>query len=144
VPGSHKLGILRHDLAGSYYSNINAQDAAKIAKGAQDVKPGEYLTSVNFQDMKVLEPQAIDVVCEPGDLVLFSNLLVHRGGENSTDTIRWSLDWRFQDASKSTHRAENGHVVWQKRKSNNCNDDMQEGELDIVVHPKQWIRRSLL
>ena len=34
---------------------------------------------------------AIDLECQPGDVILFSNLLFHRGGFNSSDTIRSSL-----------------------------------------------------
>lgn len=55
--------------------------------------------------------RAVDVKCGPGDLVLFNQLLVHRGGENSTHKVRWSLDWRYQDADKPTHREEQGHIV---------------------------------
>ena len=77
---------------------------------------------------------AIDVECNPGDVVLFSNILVHRGGVNTTEQIRWSFDWRFQDASKSTYRAEKGHVVHALTK-----------EYDHVIcrTGEEWARRSL-
>ena len=34
------------------------------------------------------------VECGRGDVVLFNNLLFHRGGDNNTKGIRWSFDWR--------------------------------------------------
>jgi ectoine hydroxylase-related dioxygenase (phytanoyl-CoA dioxygenase family) len=64
--------------------------------------------------MAKIEQAAVDIECEPGDVVLFSNILVHCGGQNSTKKIRWSLDWRFQDASKPTLRAENGHIIYSR------------------------------
>jgi hypothetical protein len=95
------------------------------------LSPGTYMTGVNPDDMQRIEPLAIDVPCKSGDLLLFSNVVVHRGklttldapcvslrapalkgGVNSTDAARWSADWRFQDASKPTFREEQGHIVW--------------------------------
>ena len=97
IPGSQKLGILEHEIGGSYPGVSNG--------------PGKYYANVKAQKMSELEHLAVDVLCEPGDVVLFSNILVHRGGQNSSDHIRWSLDWRFQDAAKPTWRTENGHIV---------------------------------
>ena len=53
----------------------------------------------------------VDVVCDPGDVVLFSNMLFHCGQPNVTSTVRWSLDWRYQDASQSTLRRQHGHLA---------------------------------
>lgn len=39
------------------------------------------------------------------------NLLFHQGLPNRADTIRWSLDWRYQDATQPTLRAEAGHLA---------------------------------
>lgn len=35
----------------------------------------------------------------PGDIVLFSSLLVHRSGKNKTDNIRWTANFRYADAA---------------------------------------------
>ena len=51
------------------------------------------------------------VELQPGDLVLFHNLLFHRGLPNRSQAIRWSLDWRYQDLTQSTLRAQEGHVA---------------------------------
>ena len=75
---------------------------------------------------------AIDVECRVGDVVLFNNILVHRGGVNSTDRIRWTFDWRFQDAAKSTFRDEHGHIVWAK----------SETRADVVNSPDAWAARA--
>ena len=86
VPGTHKLGTVPHE-SREYYLEI-AQEA--------------------------LEPHvsaAVDVELDPGDVVLFQNLLFHRGQPNHSDTIRWSFDWRYQDAAQSTLRKEQGHIA---------------------------------
>ncbi len=86
VPGTHKLGLVPHN---------DREHYLEISDGA-------------------LKPQlerAIDVILDPGDVVLFSNLLFHMGQPNHSDSIRWSCDWRYQDARQSTMRSETGHIA---------------------------------
>lgn len=86
VPGTHKLGTVPHE-SREYYLEI-AQES--------------------------LDPHveaAIDVELDPGDVVLFQNLLFHRGQPNHSDKIRWSFDWRYQDATQPTLRKEEGHIA---------------------------------
>ncbi len=86
IPRTHHLGIVPHEQK-AYYLEIL----------------GEYLAPhVNG---------AVAIEAEPGDVVLFHNLLFHCGLRNQADTIRWSLDWRYQDAAQPTHRAEHGHIA---------------------------------
>ena len=70
VPGSHRIGLATHERR-EHYLEISADDIAAQAS------------------------RAIDVECEPGDVILFSNMLYHRGLPNGTETIRWSCDWRY-------------------------------------------------
>ena len=93
---------------------LSAYLPAELTAGATVHVPTAYNSRVNDADMATLEPHAIDVECGPGDVLFFSNLLVHRGGFNSSGAIRWTLDWRFQDESKPTCRAMTGHCVWAK------------------------------
>jgi phytanoyl-CoA hydroxylase len=86
VPGTHRLGVVPHEEK-QYY--------LEIAR--------EYL--------KPREADAVDVELEPGDIVLFHNLLFHRGLPNLSQGIRWSLDWRYQDATQETLRKEQGHLA---------------------------------
>lgn len=86
VPGTHKLGVVEH-LEKEFYLEL----APEI--------------------LEQYEPQAIDVELDPGDVVLFHNLLFHRGLPNLSDKIRWSLDWRYQDATQDTLRVEHGHLA---------------------------------
>lgn len=106
VPGSHKLGLATHERR-QHYLEISADEIA-----ARDA-------------------DAIDVECDPGDVILFSNMLYHRGLPNSTDTIRWSCDWRYQDAGQSTMRAEGGHMA----RSHLAADT-------VVQSPAQWASLS--
>ena len=93
IPRSHRLGILPHVLDSVLGTAAHGQSGAG--------KRTAYNTTVESEALKTARPEAaVDVECEPGDVVLFSNLLVHRGGANTSDTIRWSFDWRFQDAAK--------------------------------------------
>jgi len=55
--------------------------------------------------------QAIPIEMDPGDIVLFHNLLFHMGLPNRSHMVRWSLDWRYQDARQPTLRNENGHIA---------------------------------
>lgn len=86
VPGTHKLGVVPHEKK-KYYLEI----------------ADDYL--------KPREKDAIDIEMNPGDIVLFSNLLFHRGLPNLTKAVRWSMDWRYQDANQDTLRKEKGHIA---------------------------------
>lgn len=86
VPGTHKLGVVPHEKH-KYYLQI----------------ADEYL--------KPREKDAVDIELDPGDIVLFSNLLFHRGLPNHTKAVRWSMDWRYQDATQDTLRKEKGHIA---------------------------------
>ncbi len=84
----------------------------------------------------MLEPrlaEAVDVECDPGDVVLFSNLLFHMGQDNMSDTVRWSADWRYQDATQSTMRSQRGHLARSK-----ANPDQ------VVQSARQWAQLSFV
>jgi ectoine hydroxylase-related dioxygenase (phytanoyl-CoA dioxygenase family) len=86
IPGSHQLGAVPHEQRPHYL---------EIAR--------EYL-----------EPrldQAVPIEADPGNVILFHNLLFHQGLPNHSRTIRWSLDWRYQDATQPTMRPEQGHIA---------------------------------
>lgn len=87
IPRTHKLGIVPHVRKNEFYLQII----------------DEYLAP--YLD------QAIDMPLNPGDVVLFSNLLYHRGLPNGSSAIRWSCDWRYQDSTQPTFRKEHGHIA---------------------------------
>jgi hypothetical protein len=107
VPGSHRQGVVRHE-KDEYYLRI-----------ADDV-------------ILPLEERAVAIECDPGDVVLFSNLVFHRGLPNHSDHIRWSLDFRYQDATQSTMRALNGHLVRSASRPS-----------DVVSGPSHWASLTL-
>ena len=86
VPGSHTLGVVAHE-------------------------EREHYLEITQQVLEPMLPNAVDIECDPGDVILFSNMLFHMGGDNMTDMVRWSADWRYQDATQSTMRAERGHLA---------------------------------
>lgn len=86
IPGTQRLGAVRHERR-QYYLEI-----------APDV-------------LAPLEGQAVNIELDPGDIVLFHNLLFHRGLPNHSQQIRWSADWRYQDATQPTLRKENGYIA---------------------------------
>lgn len=86
VPGTHKVGLAAHERR-EHYLEIAADEIAAH------------------------EERAVDIECDPGDVIVFSNMLYHRGLPNHTETIRWSCDWRYQDAAQSTMRTEKGHIA---------------------------------
>jgi phytanoyl-CoA hydroxylase len=90
IPGTHRLGVVPHEQR-RHYLEIR-----------QDV-------------LDQWGDQAIPVECDPGDVVLFHNLLFHCGLPNRSGTIRWSLDWRYQDATQPTMRTHTGHIARSRR-----------------------------
>jgi hypothetical protein len=38
-------------------------------------------------------------------------MLFHQGLPNRSDRVRWSMDWRYQDAIQSTMRQTQGHLA---------------------------------
>jgi ectoine hydroxylase-related dioxygenase (phytanoyl-CoA dioxygenase family) len=101
VPGTHKLGVVPHEKH-QYYLQI----------------ADEYL--------KPREKDAIDIELNPGDIVLFHNLLFHRGLPNHTNSIRWSMDWRYQDANQDTLRKEKGHIARSRKHPESAIHNAQE------------------
>jgi phytanoyl-CoA hydroxylase len=86
VPGTHRLGVVPH-VSRKYYKEIAPEVLAEW------------------------EARAVPIELNPGDVVLFHNLLFHRGLPNRSDGIRWSFDWRYQDATQPTMRREHGHLA---------------------------------
>lgn len=86
VPGTHGMPLFRHEQR-EHYLEI----------------PSELIEphSDQFVDMEV----------DPGDVIIFHNMLCHRGLPNHSQTIRWSVDWRYQDASQPTLRPQEGHLA---------------------------------
>merc|ERR1712070_1082891 len=82
VPGTHKLGVQKHVNLGLY----KGADAAP--EEGEPAAIGTYSSGIDPAVMKQHEDRAIDVECEPGDVVLFSNLLFHRGGHNTSSIVR--------------------------------------------------------
>ncbi len=86
APGTHRLGVVPHETR-PYYLEVSSDYLSRYAQ----------------------HPVSIEL--DPGDLVLFHNLLFHRGLPNRSGAIRWSCDWRYQDANQPTMRAEKGHLA---------------------------------
>eukprot|EP00117_Sycon_ciliatum_P029884 scpid74064/ scgid23693/ len=89
IPGSHRNGVQPH------------------------VERKEYL-ELDPDIMKTCVHQAVDMDAKRGDVILFGQYLYHCGLPNKSDTVRWSLDFRFQDAAASTLRKEPGHLARSK------------------------------
>ncbi len=105
VPGTHKLGIVPHEKR-EYY--------LEIAKKELDLRLG----------------QAVSIEVDPGDVVLFHNLMFHCGLPNKTRTVRWSMDWRYQDATQPTMRQQKGHLARSRTTPEN-----------VVRNRKDWADR---
>ena len=109
IPGTHKLGVVPHAQKNKFYLEIAE----------------EYL--------QPRLAEAINVELDPGDVVLFSNLLFHRGLPNRSGKIRWSSDWRYQDARQSTLHTEQGHIARSRSSPGRTVRDAQQwAELSFV------------
>jgi phytanoyl-CoA hydroxylase len=75
IPGSHKHGLL-HSTGVSYEGYIDEQ----------------------LPDEAYIEQDLF-----PGDILIFSALLVHRSGNNTTRNIRWSIQYRFNNLADESY-----------------------------------------
>jgi ectoine hydroxylase-related dioxygenase (phytanoyl-CoA dioxygenase family) len=107
VPGTHKIGVVPH-------------------------RDTEHYMEIEDLYLKPRVKDAIDVILDPGDVVLFSNLLFHSGQPNVSSIVRWSCDWRYQDATQSTLREYRGHMARSRTSPEN-----------VVRDAAHWARLSL-
>jgi ectoine hydroxylase-related dioxygenase (phytanoyl-CoA dioxygenase family) len=78
--------------------------------GALEIIPGSHLSglldSVEDDWYRTIEgtsdDQYITVEVEAGDALFFSAFLLHRSGDNITDSIRWSCHFRYNDLAEPT------------------------------------------
>ena len=73
VPGSHKLGLLTTEVVNSF---------GKVERFGD----GDF----------------VSVEAKQGDALFFSSFLVHRSGVNTTDSIRWSCHFRYNNLAEQT------------------------------------------
>lgn len=141
VPGTHKLGCVQHSIVGLYDAALNAHKLKPGEEASGTAPPGTYNTTIDPAVISKYEADAIDAECNPGDIILFSNLLFHRGGFNTSDIVRWSVDWRYQDASKPTHRPDQGHVLRIRKKEtpeNRAVFGFAEPAAVAASSPEEW------
>lgn len=89
--GSHRLGLLTHDLKKPHYHGILDADLPKC-------------------DVVTCE---VDV----GDILLTMERVVHRSRPNKSDTVRWSVDTRYSVIGQPTGRAERPGFVARSRRN---------------------------
>ncbi len=86
IPGTHRIGMARHE-------------------------DREFYLEISQEDLAPYVDQAVSIELDPGDIVLFHNMLYHQGLPNRSGQVRWSMDWRYQDARQSTLRSTRGHLA---------------------------------
>ena len=86
IPGTHRLGVVPHERR-------------------------QYYLEIAVDQLQPRVEKAVSIEVDPGDIILFHNLLFHQGLPNRSQTVRWSLDWRYQDATQPTMRATKGHTA---------------------------------
>lgn len=75
IPGSHR-----------HYHRVRVEDDSR------------FVTFADLDD-RTLDEQAIALDVDPGDALLFHDLLIHRSGENVSDRARWTVNARYGDAN---------------------------------------------
>lgn len=106
IPRTHRLGLVPHE-------------------------GREFYLEISAAALEPLLDQAVSIELDPGDVVLFHNMLFHQGLPNRSDTVRWSMDWRYQDATQSTLRKAKGHIARSSRDHG-----------DVVKNAADWAARS--
>ena len=84
IPGSHNLDVLSL--------------LPKRGHGYHASREKGYL-EVDAELMGKHQAKAVDIELEPGDVLLFKQNMIHSAHPNSTEGIRWSIDWRYQNGS---------------------------------------------
>lgn len=108
APGTHRLGVVPHERRQHYLEIASDQLSRYVG-------------------------ETVAVELDPGDAVLFHNLLFHRGLPNLSDGIRWSCDWRYQDANQPTMRDEKGHLARSRKYAD-----------DVVKSAEDWAQRTFI
>ena len=106
VPGTHQLGVVPHEKR-------------------------EYYLEIAREELNLRLEQAVSIEVDPGDVVLFHNLMFHCGLPNRTRAVRWSMDWRYQDATQPTMRTHRGHLARSTKTPEN-----------IVANREEWASRE--
>ena len=66
--------------------------------GLQDSREDEWYRCIEG----ITDDQYQSVAVSSGDVLFFSAFLVHRSGNNVTDSIRWSCHFRYNDLDEAT------------------------------------------
>lgn len=106
IPGTHLIGMARHE-------------------------DREFYLEITQEDLEPYVDQAVSIELDPGDIVLFHNMLYHQGLPNRSGQVRWSMDWRYQDARQPTLRSTKGHLARSLRHPD-----------EVVRDAGDWVRRS--
>jgi len=106
IPGTHTLGMARHGRK-------------------------QYYLEIDHEDLDPYLDRVVSIQLNPGDVALFHNMLYHQGLPNRSRQVRWSMDWRYQDATQSTLRKEHGHLARSKLHPD-----------QVVKSPDHWARLS--
>ena len=75
VPESHKLGLLHYETQNDYHSIAEAEEK---------------------------QFRFVSIEAQKGDALFFSTLLVHRSGNNTSESIRWSCHFRYNNLHEPT------------------------------------------
>jgi hypothetical protein len=81
VPGSHRWGLLP-----------GAVGDTNVARSTADRQ--ELIYRLNAE--RIAGERVVELPMRKGDLLVFTNVSVHTGLENRGDTVRWSVDMRFE------------------------------------------------
>jgi hypothetical protein len=109
IPRAHRTGILKH------HSGANM---------------GLYV--IKDEDLPAEAPDRVVAACRRGGVVFMTNLTPHCSTPNRSDTIRWSVDLRFQSAG-----APNNAALWPDQSEVDARENVQIAcyppEADFVV-----------
>ena len=107
VPASHSLGVQEyHKEEGEIYSTTDFGPAAD---------------------------EIVTLDMEPGDFVIFNNLVFHRSTINEADMVRWSLDFRYSPTGTPLGHLWHGGMVFVGRSRENS-----ASEADWAQVQTQW------
>jgi phytanoyl-CoA hydroxylase len=113
IPRAHRSGILKHHTGGNQGLYVIKDDDLPDDKGVD-------------------APDRVVAACRRGGVVFMTNLTPHCSTQNRSDTIRWSVDLRFQSTA-----APNNAELWPDQSEVDLKENIQIAcyppEADFVV-----------
>ncbi|WP_147136820.1 phytanoyl-CoA dioxygenase family protein [Stackebrandtia albiflava] len=121
VPGSHRWGLVDSDASGRPVGPDD--DPERVYRAAAD---------------RARFSPAVLLPMRRGDLLVFTNLLVHTGTENRSGRVRWSVDMRFESTADARPRTDAERLGYRVTRARMVSRDAVPLRVASRYGPEDW------